>query len=62
MNIHIFLPLMTMVFNLGLMAAIFTRPSRIPGRATFVAFLLTIVVWAGAQAAVSASSLDWKLC
>lgn len=56
MNIHIFLPLMTMVLNLGLVGAIFSRPTRIPGRSSFVAFLLTIVVWAGAQTAVSAST------
>ena len=56
MNIHIFLPLMTMVLNLGLVAAIFSRPARVPGRSTFVAFLLTIVVWAAAQTAVSAST------
>lgn len=52
MSIHLLLPAISMVLNLGLMGVVLYRPIRFPGRSAFVVLLLTIIAWSGAQFAM----------
>jgi signal transduction histidine kinase len=64
MSIHLLLPTVSMLLNLGLMGVVLYRPTRFPGRSAFVVFLLTIIAWSGAQLAMgfsptAGSALAW---
>lgn len=49
MSIHLLLPTVSIAANLALLAVLFTRPVRMPGRLAFAGFLGTLVLWSAAQ-------------